>query len=936
MAKFDNMNEQEQMQILMSQLQDSNLRQSVMQYINQTANGLDKDANSKALIETLARESVHNQQSTAMWKSRTKKSVAVGVVAVVLAITVQFLVNYFTNELSKESHVDQQGAMVSTAGKVVKTQMEEMKVDADGKLLSRSGDAAVKTMPSLAMVAMSSSLPDATLMALDEITVHSDKGYSLHIKVHGFSRIPVLNSRCGNVVHFYTAWKGKMTLDSTDLSFDEATAAEFKNAGFSLATGGRRLAGKITVDGFAKALDGMRESGKWTCADVPLPSLSELGDRKETSYNQCGTIDDKTSMCYSMYGGLKLGVTALEGSLAAAVTSGTDLLKGRQTKKMFVKSSSAVMNSDLYRVSFSEHAMHPGQQLVAISDLASGKAVQFQMETDKTRSHCVVSNDEIQKTDQQAKKSAKMDSDWHFEYLGTSEEDGRVLRHFRIMLSSEYTRFVFGDATKISLPNFAEFWDVAETMEPQRLVLGTDSITVFDSYKLSVSDLDVESAVKTRTGKSVADLMKCSNVEAAKTTRPEMNLFGELSAEDADYYKASSATKSEVLAHYLDATGNTNAMPDMCYEKCSAAVDAVMKTDTSDICEGAILSSALSCLQETGIAACSASIFSAQHAGECDGADSNDSVRVLEESQDALVLLVNETPTALSTTRELVLLGSGCSKEEKKLLVFKSYVCPGGEQGTCQCVRADFVTKKSKKIGLDSVAKKKMEQIKKDNINSGWYGAAKNKAIEHKFPTDWYMKETDGAGFTLEIGWRKMMGSFALWIKLQFCMSINILFGIPKPLSATFCIGGSIQVGYDSKCPHITGFYIEGKAWMKFDIGLDFWIAKISLMAIELGIEAGVGWMKLEVECWWFAWDGVRRRRRWLWPRRRRNRACNYKEACDVYVKGYLEITITIFRARIELVYWTKNKVLQIILKLYVWFWKWHEAFTRTIYQRKM
>merc|ERR1719240_495306 len=272
----------------MSQLQDSNLRQSVMQYINQTADGLDtKDANSKTLIEILARESVHNQKSTAMWKSRTKKSVAVGVVAVVLAITVQFVVNYLTNELSKESHVDEQGAMVSTDGKVVKTQLEEMKVGADGKLLSRRGDAAVKTMPSLARVALASSLPDATLMALDEITVHSDKGYTLQIKVHGISRVPVLNSRCGNVVHFYTAWKGKVTLDSTDLSFDEATAAEFKNAGFDLALGGRRLSGENRIDGFFKSVDELASSGKWTCADVPLPSMPEHGVQKKTVYSHC-------------------------------------------------------------------------------------------------------------------------------------------------------------------------------------------------------------------------------------------------------------------------------------------------------------------------------------------------------------------------------------------------------------------------------------------------------------------------------------------------------------------------------------------------------------------------------------------------------------------------------------------------------------------------
>ena len=74
MDQFDSMNEQEQMQTMMSQLQDANLRQSVMQYINQTANGLDKNANSKILIETLARESVHNQKNTILWKSRTKSS----------------------------------------------------------------------------------------------------------------------------------------------------------------------------------------------------------------------------------------------------------------------------------------------------------------------------------------------------------------------------------------------------------------------------------------------------------------------------------------------------------------------------------------------------------------------------------------------------------------------------------------------------------------------------------------------------------------------------------------------------------------------------------------------------------------------------------------------------------------------------------------------
>merc|ERR1719240_630655 len=140
------------------------------------------------------------------------------------------------------------------------------------------------------------------------------------------------------------------------------------------------------------------------------------------------------------------------------------------------------MNSEFYRVSFSEYPSHPGQQLVAISDLKSDDEVRFQMESDKSRSHCMVGKDENQKANLAAHNNNKLDSDWHFEYMGVNEEDGQVLRHFRIMLSSEFTKYVFGDDSKASLLDFAEFWDVAETMQPQRLILGDTGITVFESY----------------------------------------------------------------------------------------------------------------------------------------------------------------------------------------------------------------------------------------------------------------------------------------------------------------------------------------------------------------------------------------------------------------------------------------------------------------------
>merc|ERR1711890_51921 len=109
----------------------------------------------------------------------------------------------------------------------------------------------------------------------------------------------------------------------------------------------------------------------------------------------------------------------------------------------------------------------------------------------------------------------------------------------------------------------------------------------------------------------------------------------------------------------------------------------------------------------------------------------------------------------------------------------------------------------------------------------------------------------------------------------------------------------------------------------------------ITFGSIELGFEAGIGWAKIATKCWWYHPDGSRRRRRWWTRRRRRWRRCNYREDCDLYVKGYITLTYTIIRAKVEFVYWTKNKVSQIWLRLYAWAWKWHEAYATMVYQRK-
>ena len=70
-----------------------------------------------------------------------------------------------------------------------------------------------------------STLSDAFLMSLGEFVVYSDNGHTLRVSVHGLARVPMPNSRRGNIVHFYTAWNGRVTLVSVDLSSDESTEA---------------------------------------------------------------------------------------------------------------------------------------------------------------------------------------------------------------------------------------------------------------------------------------------------------------------------------------------------------------------------------------------------------------------------------------------------------------------------------------------------------------------------------------------------------------------------------------------------------------------------------------------------------------------------------------------------------------------------------------
>jgi len=647
MVQTDSSIEQDQMHMMMTQLQDANLRESVMQYIQQTANGLDKNANnnSKTLIETLARESVHNHKTSVLWKSRTKKSVTMGIMAVIFAITVQFLVNYFTNELSKESHVDEEGAMVGRNGKVVQMQLEEMKVGTDGKLFSRQGSM-VKTMPSLAKVALASSLPDATLMGLEEIVITSSTGFTLQIKVHGFSRIPVLNSRCGNVVHFYTAWKGRVTLDSTDLSFDDDTAAAFTKAGFDLAVGGRRLSGESSINGFFKSIDELKSSGKWTCADVPLPTLPETGVQRRTMYSLC--IDG----CKSKHGGTVYGTSLLPQGVVH------DYL-GSKHPGVYMKTFSTVVESNMWTVQVDRYQQHPGQQLVWISDKKTHRVMKFQVQEGKEagqeagvshRTHCHVAKDASAAFDA-ARKDPKVDSSLHFQYLGVVEEHGKVMRHFRAWYSDEFENAAFGTSQE-----GVDYWDDANNLRPMRLMTTGGTVVVFDSVD-AVSDSHVETEVEKLGGFGCKDFE--GETEEATERVPRMNKFEDLSLEDAIYYMGDgSVVQSDDFVSYLSSVRDPLSVSDKCFDRCRREMDSLRSS--KDMCDDGSLAIAMACMQGNGENECMKSDFVNHHTKDCQRNITEDSrgLELQEAADEHELLLTNESLSA----RNLLFKGTCNSK----------------------------------------------------------------------------------------------------------------------------------------------------------------------------------------------------------------------------------------------------------------------------------
>jgi len=988
MATFEGMTEEDQLNTLMAELKDSNIRQSVMEYIankSEVAPGTTDKQRLSKMIETIAAESVTNQKQSALWKSRTKKSILLGIVAVIVAITVQFLVNFFSNELSKESHVTG-GTMVGTDGSVVKTQLDEMRVNADGQLQGRTSVKTIKTTPSLNRIALASSLPDTTLMALDEITVYSDKGHTLRVKVHGFARVPVLNSHCGNLVHFYTAWNGRITLDSTDLSFDKDTESHFKDAGFSLAVGGfggRRLAGGSRANAFFKHVDKLKKSGSWTCADVPLPTTVDTLMMRETEYEPC-----KEHACYSDFGGLQLGVAKIAEAHALVAMPVTKrmraVLKGNANEVFYRRSETTTIVSPTYSLEIKTVPAHFGQEKINLVDRVNDKTVTFQLVIGNKEdvAYCKAGADDDVKRTKKTIADKEVESDVHMQFNGLVQEEGKTLRHWKWSMGQQFVKAAGGGGAGL-ISASGEFWDYADTLLPYRQLDNWGGIIITESFSAKSTDADVEAALALRTKNGIKDLMECKAREADENV-PKMEEQDGASAElneaaisyylwqvfgdtDAALRVAATGEKDDTytqLAQYLmrgEKAWSDGSVSDPCYLACKEVLDAYQPSDyktDEEMCTNGVINAVVECLHSSH-PECSTMPWMVEHGMDCQSGDSDED-RALEEetdepeplvpAKDGTADLVRASPTLQAALAQaglpagkVAMNATLVTRQRRRRLFFWHLpfmcmpFCPYSAQGGRDMGHAE---RHSVSRQCSSCAHPKcwwnIAPSKGKSTSKGWLACM---SWAFCIAVHW-----TGMGLLLYLAfhWGKYEGFFQYSYIAEACITgIHLYLLIPPPVWMSVCIGGQLHVFGKVWCPDNGRYKKGGGCYIRIQGGLDLlfcipgymrgWFGDLNAMFIimVLGLEIGVQWghqfhrWRYPWHCWRAEWR--RRHRRRHTARRRARWRCYWanRTTCDTYTRWYMFIRLTNWvKFGYEQYEWVKAKMQEGWLYCSVWIMK--------------
>ena len=161
---------------------------------------------------------------------------------------------------------------------------KESRVSDSGVLMVKGSNETVKTSQVLNKSTMCSQLGDEIFRDMRYLEVTSPTGATVSLNILGWARMPEDHSLHGTVVVIVTQ-VGTVTIDGSELAFEDSVAPFFSKAGFSVSSTGRRLQGLYKVAAFLNSIESIEDG----CGHVSynLPSIPNSFYAAGTQYHRC-------------------------------------------------------------------------------------------------------------------------------------------------------------------------------------------------------------------------------------------------------------------------------------------------------------------------------------------------------------------------------------------------------------------------------------------------------------------------------------------------------------------------------------------------------------------------------------------------------------------------------------------------------------------------
>jgi hypothetical protein len=886
--------------------------------------------------------------------ARAMKKVIIGLVILVLVLFIgMFAITLSVVEMAKEMRSDDTGVMMTSSDTTAKMGTSDREVTASGELVQTSSSRRLQDGSSLngigVQVAMheqvlSSSLPNAYFSSLQEVSVYSSLS-TLEVSIHGFSRVAVLNTKCGNIVNLHTAWGGTITLDGDDLSFDNQTAQLFENAGIIVAVGGtqgRRLQGGAQAKGLFRHIGEIGE--EWECPGVPLPSLPDRFRYTETVYVPCRTeagasttvefMEEQQQIvmqeCDSAYGGKIPGAQILPPKLALATLSKAEgyllkagLLEEDVRTHYFLKMDTIWMRSLNWEIQRDLLPNHPGREEVTIFDKANGLTATFQRwvrETDPNlapdlRAYCV----QVDAADSAMAHASDMLEDphtntsLHFEYLDLIQENGRFYRHFRLMPSDQLVAQQNGMKPEEERDSYKyyEYWDDSETLEPYRMLHPEGMMTMYHTVQQNFTDADILAELAAM-GLNPTNAAVCPENMVNMTTHgiPRMrSLYTENPQKVTEFYidyfsevNATSQAELSYLGYAYALMDNPLPMPDPCKERCKEDVTLLLRLMRNDADSCTELLNVVNCVRSLPSTICQQAPFFRYLDGDIDACSrsfadivANTTVQELantsvQENSSGRRLAPAPPPSNVAAgTSATALFSYTCNGFLKNTFIPHPIPHPDMLNGKVRMCLNFGCTCPGPQASDDDLP---WEIMNGPDLGTPFQAGVNNWLEWGKGPPcPWCSWKKDMTG-ELQFIWGYNAGNWNdLWqLKAVGSMILNPLLKLPdKPVSVSVSWTGLIELSNNvpQDCYNRNDFDLvfKGSQQWSVNLALDFCQVSLPLAAMWFKLETGIDSTHEGRNCGW-NWDEGRRRRRW-WTRRRSWWSCaGSVKMCSVYIRG--------------------------------------------------